>query len=236
MLNPRFSQGAALLMMSFCLAACQTVDRTMTSSIPMDDYRVRHPIVLSDTQRSLDIFPTGSGHTLDSRSVGQLEEFAHLYHQLGEGPILVLYPSNGPSSHVPVEQIRRVLAASGARATIRTGSYPVTNSQLASPVRVSFTGLKAKVATKCGEWPNDLASGSTLQGWENKPYWNYGCSYQSMFTAQVADPRDLVGPRGESDMDTQMRSRSIEAVRKGNDPATGWSTKEIMIGKVGGGG
>jgi len=234
MWNPRFSQGIAILTLSLGLAACQSVDRTMTSSIPMDDYRVRHPIVLADTQHSVDIFPSGSGRVLDNRSAGQLVEFGHLYRQLGEGPILVLYPTGSGIPQVPVEQIRRVLASAGARAAVRTGSYPVSNPQLASPVRVSFTGLKAKVATPCGEWPSDLASGSTLQGWDNKTYWNYGCAYQSMFSAQVADPRDLVGPQGETEMDTTMRSRAIEAVRKGSDPVTGWSTKESTIGKVGG--
>jgi pilus assembly protein CpaD len=105
---------------------------------------------------------------------------------------------------------------------------------LASPIRLTFTGLKARVATPCGEWPSDLASGSTLQGWDNKPYWNLGCSYQSAFAAQVADPRDLVSPHAEADMDTLMRARGIESIRKGTDPSTAWTTKTSSISSVGG--
>jgi len=60
-------------------------------------------------------------------------------------------------------------------------------------VRLSFLGLKAHVADQCGQWPRDLAIGSgAVADWSNKPYWNFGCAYQTALAAQVADPRDLV--------------------------------------------
>jgi pilus assembly protein CpaD len=228
------SRGIVILTLGLGLSACQTVDRTATSSIPMDDYRVRHPITLSETARTLDVFTTGNGG-LDAHSAAQIVEFAELYHRLGEGPILVLYPTGPGIDHrTSIEAIRRVLATSGIEAPLRIGSYAAGNQELASPVRLSFKGLKATVATRCGEWPRDLASGSSLEGWENKPYWNYGCSYQSAFAAQVADPRDLVGPQGETTQDTPIRARAIESVRKGMDPSTSWTTKQSSIGSVGG--
>ena len=96
-------------------------------------------------------------------------------------------------------------------------------------------GIKAKVTDQCGQWPNDLASGSSIEGWDNKPYWNLGCSTQSMIAAQTADPRDLVEPRGEEVSDTQMRARGIEAVRAGADPNTSWHVQNSNIATVGGG-
>jgi len=228
-------KGAGIAGMSLALCACNSVDRTETSSIPMDDYRVRHPIILSEASRTIDIFPAGGAGRLDPDSAAQVEAFGRLYRQFGEGPILVLYPV-GPTAkgRVSLDAIRQALAAGGARTGIRAGSYPVVNGQLASPIRLMFTGLKAKVATPCGEWPSDLASGSTVQGWDNKPYWNLGCSYQSAFAAQVADPRDLAAPRAEADMDTLMRARGIESIRKGTDPSTTWTTKSTAISSVGG--
>jgi len=235
MLKSLLSQGVVIFSVSLALCGCNSVDRMQTSSIPMDDYRVRHPIVLAETARSLDIFPVGGAGHLDPRSAGQVAEFGHLYRQVGEGPILLLYPTgSGLQGRVPVEAIRQVLAASGANTSVRVGSYPAANPQLASPVRLSFTGLKAKVTTPCGEWPSDLASGSTLQGWDNKPYWNFGCSSQAAFAAQVADPRDIVGAQAETPMDTVMRARAIESVRKGTDSATTWQTKSTGISSVGG--
>jgi len=235
MLKTFLSRSAIVGGISLALCGCNTVDRTETSSIPMDDYRVRHPIVLSETSRTLDIFPVGGSSRIDSRSAHQVEEFAQLYRQVGEGPILILYPVGpGLAGRVQVDAIRYALEAGGARAQVRVGSYPVVNPGLASPVRLRFTGLKAKVPTPCGEWPSDLASGSTVQGWDNKPYWNFGCSNQAVLAAQVADPRDLVGPQAETPMDTAMRARGIETIRKGTDPSTTWQTKTTAISSVGG--
>ena len=101
-------------------------------------------------------------------------------------------------------------------------------------MRLSFDGIKAKVAHPCGEWPSDLASGSSTRGWDNKTYWNFGCANQNMIATQVADPRDVAEPRGESPADVAMRMRAIGNVRKGADPGTNWTTKNSSIGAVGG--
>lgn len=217
------------------LAGCAHVDRMKTSSIPMDDYRNRHPILLSESAQKLDIFPAPKTRGLDSRSAGQVAEFGRLYHSTGHGPISVFIPDSRTAPLHPgtVAAIRRALARGGAHTPVQITHYPVANPSLASPVRLSFIGLKARVGDKCGQWPSDLASGSSLQGWENKPYWNFGCSYQSAFAAQVADPRDLVGPRAEDPSDTTMRDRAIISLRKGTDPTTEWKTKNSNIGTLG---
>jgi pilus assembly protein CpaD len=233
----RSRRPAFLLPLGFCtlLCGCASADRMSTSSIPMDDYRNRHPIVLAEEARRLDIFPAPEGLGLDRRTAAQVAEFGTLYRNTGHGPINVLVPAEAPGAlpREAIAAIRHALVAGGARAPIEVISYPVINHDLASPIRVSFVGLKARVADPCGQWPSDLASGSTIQGWENKPYWNYGCSYQSMFAAQVADPRDLVGPRAEDPADTQILSRGISDMRKGTDPTTDWKTKNSSISSVG---
>ena len=43
-----------------------------------------------------------------------------------------------------------------------------------------------------------------------------------MIAAQVDDPRDFVQPRALGPSDVAMRTRAIEAVRKGQDPGTQW--------------
>ena len=90
------------------------------------------------------------------------------------------------------------------------------------------------MADKCGQWPRDLALGSgAAADWSNKPYWNYGCAYQTAFAAQVADPRDLVAPQAETSADTEMRVRGIESIRKGADPGTSWAITNSSISSVG---
>ena len=217
------------------LSGCATADRMKTSSIPMDDYRKRHPIIMAETAEKLDLFPSPEIPGLDRRSAGQVAEFAQLYRSTGEGPITIFLPTGSrvALSKETVSTIRLLLVQSGVRAPITVMHYPVGNAGLASPVRLSFTGLKAKVADPCGQWPRDLASGSSTDGWENKPYWNMGCAYQNMLAEQVADPRDLVAPRAEDPADTQMRARPIDSLRKGTDPTTDWKTRNTSISSVG---
>lgn len=218
------------------LTGCSTVDRMKVSSdIPMDDYRNRHPIVLSETAQKVDLFPAPELRGLDSRSAGQVAEFAQLYRAGGEGPITIFLPTGGraPVSRATISAIRTVLDQNGVRAELLVMNYPVRNPALASPVRLSFTGLKARVADPCGQWPSDLASGSNVSGWENRPYWNMGCAYQNMLAEQVADPRDLVTPRAEDAADTEMRDRPIKSLRAGSDPTTDWKTKNTSISSVG---
>jgi pilus assembly protein CpaD len=69
--------------------------------------------------------------------------------------------------------------------------------------------------------------------WSNKPYWNFGCAYQTALAAQIADPRDLVAPQAETPADTAMRVRAIENLRKGEDPGTNWKLTNSSISQVG---
>ena len=141
---------------------------------------------------------------------------------------------SGKDAHVSLEAIRRELSSGGAKGFINVGSYPVTDPSLAAPVRLSFNQLQARVAHRCGEWPADLASGSSLESWNNRPFYNFGCAYQSAIAVQIDNPRDLAGPRAEQPADTAFRTRAISNVRKGQDPGTNWKTQNSTISQVGG--
>ena len=225
---------AVLLMLPLGLAACGKVDRLGTqASVVPDNYDQRHPIVLATSPHSLDLFPIRGG--LDDNDRARVVSFAKLYKERGRGPISVLLPQSGQENggHA-IAGIRQALARAGVGGNIRVGNYPAADPAVASPVRLTFSGLKAKVATRCGEWPDDLASASSLHTWQNKQYWNLGCSYQNMLAAQVADPRDLAGPQGESAPDVNMRMRAIGKVRQGSDPGTNWKVQGSNIGGLGG--
>ena len=233
--GPKMAAIALSIALLSGLGGCGTTDRMKVSSIPTDDYRIRHPIVIAEAAQTLDLFPSGGGRVLDERSAAQVREYAARYRAFGHGPIDVFVPT-GPhtaASRGTVEAIRNVLAAGGVRAPASVMTYPVTDPALASPVRLRFVAIKAKVANRCGEWPRDLGSGSSVDGWQNKTYWNYGCAYQTAIAAQVADPRDLVTPQAEGPTDTLRRSRAIVSVRKGTDPNTDWKIKNTSISSVG---
>lgn len=223
---------AAVAVIAAALAGCGQTDRIVPSSIALDDYTARHPIVLAEARTAIDVFPSTASGRLDRHTAKQIYAFAQQYRELGHGRFVVLVP-RGHADRAIMADIRHLLALGGARGAVEIASYPVADPRLASPIRLSFEGIRATVPDQCGQWPRDLSSGSSVEGWDNKPYWNLGCATQTMIAAQTSDPRDLVTPRGEEPADTLMRARGIESVRKGNDPNTGWAVKSSNIAGVG---
>ena len=224
-----------LLLAAVPLAGCG-VNRVMPPPDPPYDPRDRHPVVLAEAQQVLDVFPTVSQGRIDYTTAGRIREFIDRYRRFGRGPVTLLRPVGSPAAtHVAATagSLRDALRAAGLQDNIVVGDYPVTDPQLAAPIRLSFSGVKAKVSGRCGEWPDDLASGGSLNGWKNETWWNFGCAEQQTLAAQIADPRDLVSPRGETPVDTLTRMRTIEAIRNRKDPTTEWRKEEQKISKVG---
>lgn len=212
--------------------------RALPPPVTPYDYRDRHPVVLTDAPFVLDLFPSFERGRVDSETMGRIREFAAHYREFGHGPISLLTPSGGSAGKVwasGADAVRRALASVGLGGEIAMGSYPLVDDKLAAPIRLSFQALKAKVANRCGEWPQDLASGSSVNGWQNETYWNFGCANQATLAAQVADPRDLANPRGETASYVEMRMRAITKLRMGEDPSTNWRMKPSSISSVGGG-
>lgn len=216
------------------LAGCGANYASSDPAFP-GDFRERHPIVVAAAPTSLDIFAVGGA--LDARSVANIRAFAERYRHYGSGDIAILAPAGITGNSRAVHEVRMALAGAGVNGRIMFGTYASPDKD-AAPIRLSFMGVKAVVPTPCGLWPEDLASGSSVEGWKNEPYSNFGCASQSMIAAQVDDPRDLVQPRALGPSDVAMRTRAIEAVRNGQDPGTQWGpdTQLVPIGtQVGGG-
>jgi pilus assembly protein CpaD len=197
-------------------------------------FQERHPIVVAAAPISVDLYPVGG--TLDERSRANIRAFVERYGHYGSGAVTIETPAGTNPNSIAVHEVRSALLAAGVKGRVATGTYLPPNDGAAPPVRVSFTGLKAIVPTKCGQWPEDLASGSSVEGWKNESYSNFGCATQSTIAAQVDDPRDFVQPRALGPSDVAMRTRAIEAVRAGQDPGTDWKdTVLVPIGtQVGG--
>ncbi len=215
------------------LGGCMT-DRVVTGSIVAEDYRERHPIVVANRPTTLDVYASANG--LDRPTRARLIEFAGQYRASGTGRVEILLPVRAgvdDPAKGALPAVRSALAEGGATGYVAVGSYPA-DQVAAAPIRVSFIGLKAAVASKCGEWPDDLASAGSIEGWNNRPYWNMGCATQTALAAQVADPRDLVEPRAMTHGDVEMRIRAIGKVRAGTDPGTNWTVQNTPIAKSGG--
>ena len=73
-------------------------------------------------------------------------------------------------------------------------SYRVTGLSLAS-IKLNYSKLVAE-AGPCGQWPKDIGPAGGKAYMQNRPYWNFGCATQHNIAAMVANPADLVQPRG----------------------------------------
>ncbi|WP_232628087.1 CpaD family pilus assembly protein [Methylobacterium sp. Leaf118] len=217
----------AVLAVAGLLGACRADRVATTGSTYPIDVRTRHPIVLADSDRTLDIFPTGIGH-LDPRQAADLEAFLIEYRRYGRGQITMELPRGvAPALTGPVERTGAAIRRLGGDIGLPPGGwliggYPIANPGLASPVRLSFQRMQAKVSSKCGLWPQDLGVSDVRSDWSNEPNWNLGCAMQSNVAAQVADPIDLVRGRPEGRIDTVRRTKDIGQLREGKDPSTQW--------------
>ena len=110
--------------------------------------------------------------------------------------------------------------------------YRVEGPASDQPVRVTYTKLKARVATKCAQWPADIVGFQGTESWDNKQYYNFGCAYQNALANQVSDPIDLARGRTEDRIDTERRIKVIEMQRTGEDPSTSYRSTGTTINRV----
>ncbi|HYF53830.1 MAG TPA: CpaD family pilus assembly protein [Salinarimonas sp.] len=214
----RLRRSAALAGLSLSLAAC-AADRSVTGSTYPRDYRERHPIVLADTPRTLDIFVAGPA--LDPRQRADVLAFAEDYRRTARGPLAIQVPAGVAGTGPTLDAVRRALAEQGLPSgAASVSTYRPSDPTIASPIRLSFAALKAKVASTCGLWPQDLGVSDPGFNMRNEPYWNLGCATQANMAAQVADPVDLVRGRQEGLADATRRAKDVENIRQGKDPST----------------
>ena len=106
--------GPARIFLSLCLAlllaGCGATERMVVSSIPQDDYKIRHPIVLGEEPRTLEILVEPATGQFDRRSAAQLREYASLYRKFGRGPITIMPPAFPAERHLPLVQCAHALA------------------------------------------------------------------------------------------------------------------------------
>lgn len=232
----------ATLALALALGAC--AGRTdATGSIAPSDVRERHPIVLRDAPRSLDVFVGRRGGGLDARQAEDVVAFAGEYRRSGRGGLVAEVPTGARreiATRDTLGGIRRALVRGGVSPgalSVRTYPVPDADPGLASPIRLTFASLQASVPHRCAQWPQDAGVSDWTHDASNESLWNFGCSNQALLAAQVADPIDLVRSRSEGRADIVKRMNAITKLREGKDPSTQYRQETPQINSaVGGGG
>lgn len=236
--GPLRLSSLAVLLLAAGLGACAR-DPQATGSITPADTRERHPIVLRDAPRSLDVFVGRAGGGLDVRQAEDVAAFAGEFRKKGRGGLVAQVPTGAGrdiAARDTLEGIRRALARGGVSpGHLVVETYPVQDPGLASPIRLTFASLQARLPHECGQWPEDLGVSDYRTSSSNQPHWNFGCATQATLAAQVADPIDLVRARDEGRVDTVKRLNAITRLREGRDPSTQYRQETPSINSTVGG-
>lgn len=203
----------ALLGTALTLGACARPSDLVTGTVP-DDYRSRHPIVVAEDARDLEILVASSDTRLTLPDEKRIAEFARRFRAARAAVMRVDVPAGGPNE-AAADLVARSAVAALRRNGIPRSRLVVTRvdgggSGDVLPLRLTFNAVTARVEEPCGQWPEDL--GNT---YDNRNYHNFGCASQANLAAQIADPRDLLEPRGQEEIDAERRTTVIGKYRAG---------------------
>jgi pilus assembly protein CpaD len=217
-----------LLGLSAALGACiPHTPEVTTSSI---DYRHRHPIAVTEADRSIVLFVGQSRGGLSGSQRTDVAGLANSWQREGTGAIIAEVPtdtSNARAAAASFREIQSVLRAGGVPSrAITLRHYTPDDSRTLPTIRLSYPKITA-VAGPCGLWPQDLGPNIDNVAYsENQPYHNFGCATQRNLAAMVDNPADLEQPRPESPAYTPRREIAFEKYRKGVSTATTYPESE----------
>jgi pilus assembly protein CpaD len=199
------------------------------------DYRERHPITLKQGEYKVEVFLSRNrgGLTPDQRA--DVLAFAQQWRHEAESGVAIDEPSGASIARAAGESTREILsimAAAGVpRRAIFVRKYSLSPEQLPT-INLSYSKLTA-IAGPCGQWPADLGPSIHGKDYENHPYWNFGCATQRNLASMVADPADLVQPRGEAPVYAPRRSLVIEKYSQGQNPSATYNGNTGRISDIG---
>ncbi|MCF1504891.1 CpaD family pilus assembly protein [Afifella sp. H1R] len=206
-----------LVLSAWLLAGCQSRNLDQ-AGLERQDYRLRHPIMVSEEAETLDI-PIGmrGGH-LSPEIKDAIYDYALGYRDTGIGSVTVQVPS-GSGNDIAAAAASRAIRAAVLEAgvepeLVRVAPYR-SNASRAAPVRLSYLKVKA-VTPKCGVWPDDVTATA-----DNREYYNFGCASQHNLAAMVANPADLLQPRQMSPANATRRAKVLQDYASGSETKSG---------------
>ena len=216
------------------VCACNTDQQVAAVPDVPYDYRQRHPITMTETSHTLQIFVGTSRGELNAAQRAEVAQFAHSWRHEASGGVAIELPAGATNERAAadsVHMIRSILTAASVPPNgIVVRTYPAPGPNIA-PIRVSYPRIAGQ-AGPCGLWPQDIGPSYNRDHFENQPVWNHGCATQRNLAAMVDNPADLVQPRGETPAYTMRRTTVMEKYRAGNTPATQYPNLEGKISDI----
>jgi pilus assembly protein CpaD len=204
------------------LAGCYTAPQEVTGSVA-SDVRQRHPIVIKEGPRTVDLFIGERRGTLNGSQRAEVLSFAAEWRREATGGILIDVPagsSNAAAAANAAREVRAILLAAG----VPSDAMQLRETRAQSPaklvtLRLHYPRMLADVGP-CGMWPHDLGPTYEREHFENRQYWNFGCAQQRNLAAMVENPADLVQPRSEVPPYNGRRTTVLDKYHRGESTAT----------------
>jgi pilus assembly protein CpaD len=217
--------AATLIGLSIGLGACKTIDAPIMAAEPYPaDYRLRHPIAVTEADRSIVVFVGAGRGGMTAAQRADVMGLAQNWMREGTGGITIDMPTGTPNArtaHETLREIQAMIAAAGVPPrAVSVRQYQPKDPRFMAAIRLNYPKISA-TAGPCGVWPEDL--GSSIKNpsyFENKSYYNFGCANQRNLAAMIDEPSDLVQPRAETPAYTMRRNATFEKYRKGDSTAT----------------
>lgn len=207
----------AITSLAALLAGCQSAQNS--ASMASNDYRLRHPILVTEQPETLDLPLAPGTRQLSHDYTARIAAFGSEARSQGIGGVQILVPSgsaNESAGHSLAPQIRSALTKGGVPARqIEVKSYPVGDPSAAAPIRIGYDRVKASAGT-CGHWPDNLGGGIGA----NVDNYNFGCATQANLAAMVDNPADLLAPRAVGAADQNRRAVVFGKYRAGERTAS----------------
>ena len=195
----RAASLAAVLLAGSC--AAPTNDGTVFA----DGLR-NHPITVAPHYQSIHLAFSDSSAGLSPEDGTQFAGFVEQYLSRGDGAISISAP-RGPNSSAAIAYFGDKLSHMGVpRARILVGTHDAGSGD--GRVEIGYIVYGARTDT-CGNWSVDAEDTAS-----NLPLPDFGCSVQHNIAAMVAEPRDLVAPRGLDAGDATRRETVVGTYEK----------------------
>jgi pilus assembly protein CpaD len=180
----------------------------------------RHPIAVRQGEAALDlaVYPGSSG--LNQSQKGQLYGFLRDYKAQSAERLLIRAPSGGPNETAALrayDEVRRAMRSADINPHAVTLEPYFANGDPSAPLRLSYPQFVAE-PPDCPDWSENIGRDP-----QNMPWPNMGCATQRNFAAMVANPEDLLHPRGETPRPGERRDTVWGKYVQGETTGSKWA-------------
>lgn len=180
--------------LSLSISGCKRyLDEPPVMGYAVNDHEARHPIEVVKNTKGIRLSVPRNAYGLTAHQQRKVRNFLAAYSSDPQGSLMIAAPSgaaNEGAAFNMLSHIRRLTREYEIpAAAIHFRPYYAEGSSRPA-IRMSFQKDIA-IAPQCGDWSENLARNRS-----NLPYPNFGCSMQHNLAVMIANPRDLVEPRG----------------------------------------